>query len=395
MLALPGTQLNRRWHHLDRMGNLDCVTYEDNGDVVAATAYAYDAWGLPRSNVGNWGDDSAYSQDTFVWPDESTDRGFTNHEMLEAISLIHMNARLYDPVIGQFISPDSVTPAPMSAQDISRYAYVYNNPFRYIDPSGHSSVSVDYSGQKSTEVVISIYPDGEFKVLMGKEDLEKLSGEVVAELKSIDYVKLVENTLGSTSGLAAGSQSAGNAQASATSGIGLGASAQATTEDEAKQNAPQQTEAAKKADPTAQGGDGSFTFEPVQFSKGVSALAGSILGYIGTAAISPTGVGLPLAAGLAATSTAGLAYGLGNIVASFSPDRDSASTMESWPSNLGGVFGLAVGGREGQAYGSFLETSLDFSSTIRNSSKLMMLKDSLQYGDSIFQLTSVQLKVIE
>lgn len=274
MLAPPGTQVNRRWHHLDRMGNLDCVTYEDNGDVVAATAYAYDAWGLPRSNVGNWGDDSAYSQDTFVWPDDSTDRGFTNHEMLETIGLIHMNARLYDPVIGQFISPDSVTPAPMSAQNISRYAYVYNNPFRYIDPSGHSSVSADYSGQRSSEVVLLITPDGEVKVWRGKEDLEKLSGETVAELKSFDWDKLVGDILGSTSGLAAESQSAGNAQASAPSGIDLGASAQATTEDEAKQNAPQQTEAAKKAHPTAQGGDWKEKVD--EFEKVISRVSDSL-----------------------------------------------------------------------------------------------------------------------
>jgi len=274
MTAPLGAQLNRRWHHLDRMGNLDCVTYEDDGFPVEGTAYAYDAWGLPRQSAENWGDDGAYNQDTFVWPDESTDRGYTNHEMLETIGLIHMNARLYDPIIGQFISPDSVTPAPMSAQDISRYAYVYNNPFRYIDPSGHSSVSIDYSGQKSLDAVIVKNDDGSFTVQMGEEDAANLSDEDKAELKAAfekadlaavqnhgtTLYALVKDSATSSSDLSLQQSNSGDTVSSTSSsvpsGAEMGAVAQAAPESSAKQNAPQETEAAEKVDPTAQGGDG-------------------------------------------------------------------------------------------------------------------------------------------
>ena len=34
-------------------------------------------------------------------------KGFTSHETLDDLGLVHMNARLYDPAMGRFISPDS------------------------------------------------------------------------------------------------------------------------------------------------------------------------------------------------------------------------------------------------------------------------------------------------
>ena len=36
-----------------------------------------------------------------------TTHGYTQHEMLDALQLIHMNARLYDPFLGMFLSPDT------------------------------------------------------------------------------------------------------------------------------------------------------------------------------------------------------------------------------------------------------------------------------------------------
>ncbi|MDQ6999998.1 MAG: RHS repeat-associated core domain-containing protein, partial [Mariprofundus sp.] len=50
----------------------------------------------------------------------------------------NMNARLYDPVLGRFISADSIIPSPGNMQAFNRYAYVLNNPLVYTDPTGHS-----------------------------------------------------------------------------------------------------------------------------------------------------------------------------------------------------------------------------------------------------------------
>ncbi len=52
-----------------------------------------------------------------------------------------MNARVYDNVIGRFLSADTIIQAPDDSQSYNRYSYVRNNPLMYTDPSGHSWLS--------------------------------------------------------------------------------------------------------------------------------------------------------------------------------------------------------------------------------------------------------------
>jgi len=49
-----------------------------------------------------------------------------------------MNGRMYDPLLGRFLSPDPYVPNPFLSQDFNRYAYCRNNPLKYTDPSGES-----------------------------------------------------------------------------------------------------------------------------------------------------------------------------------------------------------------------------------------------------------------
>ncbi|WP_276611279.1 RHS repeat-associated core domain-containing protein [Thioalkalivibrio sp. XN8] len=64
-------------------------------------------------------------------------RGFTGHEHLDQVGLIHMGGRVYDPELGWFLSPDPFVQFPASTQGFNRYAYVGNNPLSYTDPSGY------------------------------------------------------------------------------------------------------------------------------------------------------------------------------------------------------------------------------------------------------------------
>jgi RHS repeat-associated protein len=50
--------------------------------------------------------------------------------------LTDMQARLYDPLIGRFLSTDPVEFNSSSPFTFNRYAYANNNPYRYTDPSG-------------------------------------------------------------------------------------------------------------------------------------------------------------------------------------------------------------------------------------------------------------------
>ncbi len=63
-------------------------------------------------------------------------RGYTGHEHLAVFGLINMNARLYDPALGRFLSPDPYVQSPDNSQNFNRYSYCLNNPLRYSDPSG-------------------------------------------------------------------------------------------------------------------------------------------------------------------------------------------------------------------------------------------------------------------
>jgi len=47
-----------------------------------------------------------------------------------------MNGRMYDPLLGRFLSPDPFVPNPYFTQDFNRYMYARNNPLKYIDPDG-------------------------------------------------------------------------------------------------------------------------------------------------------------------------------------------------------------------------------------------------------------------
>lgn len=64
------------------------------------------------------------------------DRGYTSHEHLAEVGLIHMNGRLYDPILRAFLMPDNFVQQPDNTQNYNRYAYVLNNPLKYTDPSG-------------------------------------------------------------------------------------------------------------------------------------------------------------------------------------------------------------------------------------------------------------------
>jgi RHS repeat-associated protein len=64
------------------------------------------------------------------------DRGYTGHEHLKTVGLIHMNGRIYDPVLRRFMSPDNFVQDKYNTQNYNRYGYVLNNPLIYVDQNG-------------------------------------------------------------------------------------------------------------------------------------------------------------------------------------------------------------------------------------------------------------------
>ncbi|WP_369742327.1 RHS repeat-associated core domain-containing protein [Pseudidiomarina sp. PP-1MA] len=77
--------------------------------------------------------------DTYEAP--SDDIGYTGHKYDNDSGLSYMQARYYDPVIGRFYSNDPVdflghVQHGNPTMGFNRYAYAYNNPYKYKDPTG-------------------------------------------------------------------------------------------------------------------------------------------------------------------------------------------------------------------------------------------------------------------
>ena len=125
-----------RWLHHDALGSVDLVT-DHRGRVAAHQGFS--PFGGRRAALAHPAARTAPGVAELVAA--ATPRGFTGHEGLEPAGLVHMNARVYDPGTGRFLSSDPVVQSLHDGQAHNRYAYARNNPLRYVDPSGHSFLS--------------------------------------------------------------------------------------------------------------------------------------------------------------------------------------------------------------------------------------------------------------
>lgn len=119
-----GTQKRVEYLHHDHLGSVDTVT---NASAQVLQRYAYDAFGARRG--ASWG--TGYSSFNFL-----VRFGFTGHAMIDAVGLIHMNGRVFDPKLARFISADPFVQFPHHTQAHNRYSYLLNNPLNATDPTG-------------------------------------------------------------------------------------------------------------------------------------------------------------------------------------------------------------------------------------------------------------------
>jgi len=109
----------------DNIGSLTAIT-DEAGTVIKR--FHYTPFGQQAQFKG---DQTTYS---------ITHHGFTGHEEIKDVNLIHMNGRLYDPVLGRFLSADTTIQSPDYSQSLNRYSYCVNNPLTLTDPTGYSWV---------------------------------------------------------------------------------------------------------------------------------------------------------------------------------------------------------------------------------------------------------------
>ncbi len=124
--------------HKDYLGSYQTISNQ-SGNIAEVNGqqqvYAFDPWGR-RRDPDTWVPYASTPSDLLF------DRGFTGHEHLDAFALINMNGRVYDPLLGRFLSPDNYVQMPDYTQGLNRYTYGYNNPMVYTDPSGDNPLAL-------------------------------------------------------------------------------------------------------------------------------------------------------------------------------------------------------------------------------------------------------------
>jgi len=105
------------YFHKDHLGSSTLMT-DSSGNVVETTEYM--PFGEMRAHTGS----------------TVTNYKYTDQELDPETGLYYYGARYYDPVIGRFISPDSIVQNPFDPQMLNRYSYCRNNPLIYTDPNG-------------------------------------------------------------------------------------------------------------------------------------------------------------------------------------------------------------------------------------------------------------------
>lgn len=152
------TSPNEEHLFMDGMGSVVAVAHGLGG---VTERYRYDPWGRPRKDV-DWTAISDAAWFGMERAEKATSKGYTGHEMLDDVGIIHMGGRIYDPTISRFLSADPVIKGLDQVESYNRYSYALNNPMSITDPSGYSWLSKTWkklrnSIKKRMGIVLAVF----------------------------------------------------------------------------------------------------------------------------------------------------------------------------------------------------------------------------------------------
>ncbi len=156
----------------DHLGSTRLVT-NASGNPLSCTDYLPFGEEIPPGINGRTG---CYTLEAYPGPADVTDHKFTGKERDSETGLDYFGARYFSSAQGRFTTPDEFKGGivdPFTGQDIetntalpyaditdpqtlNKYAYVRNNPLRYVDPTGHAPSDLVYDGQTHT---LTLYSD--------------------------------------------------------------------------------------------------------------------------------------------------------------------------------------------------------------------------------------------
>ncbi len=101
----------------DHLGSVHTIM--DGNSMTVLQRQSFDPFGM-RRNATNWQD--LLESQLSGFNTGYTTRGFTGHEQLDEVGLIHMNGRVYDARLGRFLQADPFVQAAGNTQSFNRYS---------------------------------------------------------------------------------------------------------------------------------------------------------------------------------------------------------------------------------------------------------------------------------
>jgi len=109
--------------NLDAFGSVESIN-DNKGNILIKYNYtAFGHRGVSYSNITS-------DMNSFF------NLGFSSNDYIDGERLINFKGRIYDSVLNRFLNPDPFIQEPYNIQNLNRYSYGLNNPFKYNDPSG-------------------------------------------------------------------------------------------------------------------------------------------------------------------------------------------------------------------------------------------------------------------
>jgi RHS repeat-associated protein len=166
--------------------------------------------------------------------DMPTYRGFTDHEHLDEVALIHMNGRVYDYNLGRFLSVDPFIQSPTNSQSLNPYSYIMNNPLAGTDPTG-------YASKTETEDVKEVQTGSHIKRKTGTKTTQTVTDDVTGEVTNVTTATVMKNgsfTSNSVNYSNGKAESATAAGGNFKAGVGASASYEIGSQAEISQSSP-------------------------------------------------------------------------------------------------------------------------------------------------------------
>ena len=115
---------------------------------------------------------------------------FNGKELDSETGLYYYGARYYDPRVSLWLNVD-----PLAEKTHDPYGYVWNNPIRFIDPTGMEATSTDVRKNKDgSYTVMGAYNDGDTNIYV-VDSKGKRTGEVVGKtIEAFDFMLTNDKT---------------------------------------------------------------------------------------------------------------------------------------------------------------------------------------------------------